>query len=168
MKLDVHRQVHLNLEGKRVVTIEGIDVCMAAWRHISSVPDSTFHRFQKYATRGDTTQPHGNLGLQKPRKHTEQATATLRCVLEKSADHMPHRSRVLPSGEKVVSMILPATFKWKETIPEVNSANAVFGLKGVFASNISWIRKRDFKEYDAKKLGDNFARCSTCDSLYTL
>ena len=50
----------------------------------------------------------------------------------------------------------------------MNSANAVFGLKGVSASNISRIRKWDFKYYDAKKLGDNFARCSTCDSLYTL
>lgn len=44
MKLDVHRQVHRNSEGKRVVTVEGIDVCMAAWRHISGVPESTFHR----------------------------------------------------------------------------------------------------------------------------
>ena len=44
---------------------------------------------------------------------------------------MPHRTHTLLSGEKVVSKVLPASLKWKDTIPEVNAANAVFGLKGV-------------------------------------
>jgi len=131
IKLDVHQQVHRDIQGKRVVTLEGIDVCMAAWRHISGVLESTFHRFQICAVRGEQAHAHGNLGLLKPREHTSQATATLKCLLEKSADHMPHRTHTLPTGEKVVSKVLPATFKWKETIPEVNATNAVFGLKEV-------------------------------------
>ena len=36
------------------------------------------------------------------RAHTVQAIATLRCILEKSMDHMPHRSCILSSSEKVV------------------------------------------------------------------
>ena len=151
MKLDVHRQVHWNAEGKKVVTLEGIDVCLFAWRHIARVSESTFHRFQGYAAKGESTQPHGNAGTLKPRKHTLQAVATLECALEKEVDHMPHRTHTLPSGEKVVSKVLPASFKWKDTIAGVNTANAVFGLKGVSVSNISSIRKRKFPEYNAKK-----------------
>ena len=81
---------------------------------------------------------------------------------------MPHRAHILPSGEKVVSKVLPATFKWKETIPEVNAANAIFGLKEVSMLNISRIRKKKFPEYNTKKPGDNFARCAQCDRFKTL
>ena len=70
IKLDVHRQVHRNAEGKRVVTVEGIDVCLSAWRHIAGVSESTFHRFQGYAAKGESAQPHGNARTMKPRKHT--------------------------------------------------------------------------------------------------
>ena len=168
MKLDVHRQVHRNGEGRNVVTVERIDVYLSAWRHIAGVSKSTFHRFQGYTAKGESTQPHGNAGTMKPRKHTLQATTTLECALEKEADHMLHRTHTLLSGEKVVYKVLPASFKWKDTIPEVNAANAVFGLKGVLVSNISRIRKRKFPEYNAKKPGDNFARSAKCDRYKTL
>ena len=97
-----------------------------------------------------------------------QAAATLQCLLEKEADHMPHQAHTLPSGQKVVSKVLPATFKRKETIPEVNAANAVFGLKEVSVSNINRIRKKKFLEYNTKKPGDNFAHCAQCDRFKTL
>ncbi len=70
MKLDVHRQVHRDSQGKRVVTIEGIDVCLAMWRHILGVPKSTFHRFNGYIAKGEQAHAHGNLDMQKPRMHT--------------------------------------------------------------------------------------------------
>jgi hypothetical protein len=89
-------------------------------------------------------------------------------VLEKEADHMPHKSHILPFGEKVVSMVMPATFKWKDTIPKINQTNAMFGLKKVSVSSISKIRKRKFPEYNAKKPGDNFARCVKCDRYKAL
>ena len=53
---------------------------------------------------------------------------------------MPHRTRTLKSGEKVVSKVLPATFQWKDQIPVINEVNAAFGLKGVSVSNMSKIR----------------------------
>ena len=74
---------------------------------------------------------------------------------------MPHRTRTLKSRDKDVSMILPATFQWKDTIPELNAVNAAFGLKEVSPSNLSKIRTFTFSEFDAKKPGDNFARCAT-------
>ena len=81
---------------------------------------------------------------------------------------MPHRSRVLSSGEKVVTKVLPATWKWKDTVPELNEVNTSFGLKKVSESNVNKIRQRSFEEYEAKKPGDNFACCSSCDKYHLL
>ena len=168
MKLDVHRQTRTEHDGRKVVTLEGLDVCHSAWRHIMGVSESTFYRYAKYASQNMVAQLHGNSGLRKPRPHTVQATATLKCILEKSADHMLHKSRVLSSGEKVVTKVLSATWKWKDTIPELNIVNTSFGLKVVSESNVNKIRRRSFEEYDAKKPGDNFSQCSSCDKYHSL
>jgi hypothetical protein len=155
----------VNTEGCRVVTLEGEEVYLCRRQHLC---ETTFYLYAGYAAEGRPAQKHGNSGLRKPRAHTVQATTTLRCILDRSADHMPHRSRTLLSGEKVVSKVLPATWKWKESIPELNTVNSTFGLQDVSVSNLSKIRKLNFPEYDAKKPGDNFARCSTCDRLHSL
>ena len=84
------------------------------------VPKTTFYYYARYALEGRPVQKHGNSGLFKPRAHTIQATATLRCILDRSTNHMPHRLLTLSSGEKVVSKVLPATWKWKESMPEVS------------------------------------------------
>ena len=81
---------------------------------------------------------------------------------------MLHRTRTTKSREKVVSMILPATFQWKDQIPKLNEANAAFGLKEVSSSNLSKIRGSRFPEYDVKRPRDNFARCGTCDKYKEL
>ena len=168
MKTEVHRAIHRDAWGRRIVTVEGISVCMRAWMHISGVPQATFYRYQAYARANREANEHGNMGLAKPRKHTQQATTTLKCILEKEADHMPHRTRTTKSGEKMVSMILPATFQWKDQIPKLNEANAAFGLREVSSSNLSKIRGSRFLEYDVKRPGDNFARCGTCDKYKEL
>ena len=49
MKTEVHRAVHRDARGQRMVTVEGISVCMHAWMHISRVPQATFYRYQGYA-----------------------------------------------------------------------------------------------------------------------
>ena len=168
MKTEVHRVMHKDARGRRMVMVEGISVCMRAWMHISGVPQATFYQYQGYARANREANEHGNTGLAKPRKHTQPATATLKCILEKEADHMPHCARTTKSGEKVVSMIMPATFQWKDQIPKVNEANATFGLKEVSSSNLSKIRGSRFPEYDMKRSVDNFARCGTCDKYKEL
>ena len=50
----------------------------------------------------------------------------------------------------------------------MNEVNKPFGLKDVSLSNVSKIRRHSFEEYDAKKPGDNFARCSSCDKYHSL
>ena len=168
MKIEVHRAVHRDARGRRMVTVEGINVCMRAWMHNSGVPQATFYRYQAYARANREANEHGNTRLAKLRKHTQQATATLKCILEKEADHMPHRTRTTKSGEKVVSMILPATFQWKNQIPKLNKVNAAFGLREVSSSNLNKIRGSRFPEYDKKRPKDNFARCETCDKYKEL
>ena len=81
---------------------------------------------------------------------------------------MPHCTHTTKSGEKVVSMILLATFQWKDQISKINEANAVFGLREVFSSNMSKMRRSRFPEYDVKRPGDNFTRCDTCDKYKKL
>ena len=90
MKTEVHRAVHKDARGRGMVTVEGINVCMRAWMHISEVLQATFYRYQAYAITNREAYEHGNTGLAKPMKHTQQATTTLKCILEKEADHMPH------------------------------------------------------------------------------
>jgi hypothetical protein len=81
---------------------------------------------------------------------------------------MPHRSQTLASRKKVVLKVLPAMWKWKESIPEINTVNSAFVLKEFLILHLSKIRKLNFLEYDPKKPRDNFARCSICDRLHSL
>ena len=104
-------------------------------------------------------------GFDKPRSNTIVATTTLGAILDRHADHMPHKTRVLPSREKVIAKILPANFKWKDQIPLVDEHLANSGLPQFLASNLSKIWRLSYPEYYAKKLGDNFARCSICDDF---
>jgi hypothetical protein len=70
LKLDVHQQIQVNVEGRCVVTLEGEEVCLAVWRHIMRVPETTFYHYVSYAVEGQPAQKHGNFGLLKPQAHT--------------------------------------------------------------------------------------------------
>jgi len=78
-----------------MITLEGIEVCPTAWWIIQGVSRATFFRYKEMAKFGMRAEPHGNLRSKKPRLQTLQATATLRLLLENTADRMPHKSRAL-------------------------------------------------------------------------
>jgi hypothetical protein len=67
---------------------------------------------------------HGNVGMTKLRSHTLQAMGTLRLMLEQTADHMAHKTRTLETGEKVLSKYLTSSWRWKDSLPELNIVNA--------------------------------------------
>ena len=92
IKMDVHRHIHRDVRGKRMITIEGINVCLHAWMNIAGVPESTFYRYLKYMKEDREARDHGNTGSKKTREHTKQATASLKCILDGEVDHMPYRS----------------------------------------------------------------------------
>ena len=110
IKLDIHRQFHRDATGRNVVTFEGIDVCPFAWMKIMGVSSSTFYRNAKFVAADHAAQNHGNTGLRKPRSHTVVATTTLGAILDRHAEHMPYKTRVLLSREKVVAKVLPSKF----------------------------------------------------------
>ena len=107
---------------------------------------------------GKRAKQHRNLGTKKPRTHTLQATATLRTVLESTANHMPHKLWTKEDGEKVVAMSLPSSFQWNSTLSEINATNLQLGLKEVSRTSLSRIHRESFLEFSTKKRGDNFAR----------
>jgi hypothetical protein len=52
LKLNVHRQIHVNAKGCRVVTLEGEEVCLVVWRYIMEVPKMAFYCNAGYALEG--------------------------------------------------------------------------------------------------------------------
>ena len=165
IKLDVHRQFHRDAMGRNVVTLKAIDVCMFAWMKIMGVSSSTFYRNAKFAVVHHATPNHSNSDLHKPKRHTIVATTMLGAILDKHIDHMPHKTCVHPFGEKIVAKVLPANFKWKDQIPFVDKHLVDCRLPLLSISNLSKIRRLSYPEYYAKKPGDNFALCSTCDDF---
>jgi hypothetical protein len=155
--LDVHRQIHHNSDGNEMITLEGCDVRPVAWYTIMGVSRATYYQWKVNASSGMRADQHGNVGTIKLRIHTLQATATLRQMLEQSADHMPHKTTTLEIGKKVVSKCLPSSWHWKDSLPELNIVNAQLGLNKVSASGLSRIRNESFAEYSPKSRGDNFA-----------
>ena len=71
MNIEIHKSVHKDARGQRMVTVEGISVCMCAWMHISGVPEATFYQYQACARANWEANEHGNTRLAKPRKHTQ-------------------------------------------------------------------------------------------------
>ena len=47
-KLEVHRNMHFNAEGCKVVTLENIEVCCTSWYIIHGVSKADFYRFRNY------------------------------------------------------------------------------------------------------------------------
>ena len=121
--LEVHRSMHKGAQGSKVVTVEGIDMCPQAWRIVHDVSMCTFQRYKAKAKAEVRGAPHGNSNTTKTRTATAQAIQTLRCLLEASADHMPHLTRTLHTGEKVGLKVLPAGTQWNHLLATVNEVN---------------------------------------------
>ena len=129
--LEVHRQVHKDSNGKEWITLKGREVCPSAWQTIHAISRATYYRYKEMAMLGKQAESHGNLGSKKPRMHTMQATTTLRVMIGDDADRMPNRTRTLNSGERVLAMVLPSTFRWKDQLPKINEANVAMNLKPI-------------------------------------
>jgi hypothetical protein len=149
-KFDVHRAIHVNGMGCKVITIESIDVCCKAWYTIHGVSKADFYRQATYAKEGCRSRHHGNMGLKKPREATRQATATLATIIVPLVDTMPHKTSTLTTGEKVVEKVLPTGTKWKDILLDVNAIGENVGLEPISLSKLSVINKAKFSKYITK------------------
>ena len=162
-KLEVHRNLHIDSHGHKVVTLENVEVCCTAWYTIHAVSKADFYRFRKYSESGRRSRFHGNSGTKKPRDATIQASATLSTIIVPLADAMPHKTRTLSTGEKVVQMVLPMGTKWKNILTDINEVGRKTGCGPISLSKLSVIKNQQFAEYILKRPGDKFARCTTCE-----
>jgi hypothetical protein len=76
---------------------------------------------------------------------------------------MPHKTRTLSSGEKVVQMVLPTGTKWKNILTDINEVGRIAGCGPISLSKLSVIKNQQFAEYILKRPGDKFARCTACE-----
>jgi hypothetical protein len=123
-RLEVHGQIHPLPGGHtNVVTLSGRDICLIAWRHIFVISKTAFYRNRQEFNCGVRPRDHGNLNTKRYRVSTQQATATLSNLLEDKVDMMPHKSRTLPNGTRVVEMVLPRGTKWKKFLVTINQVS---------------------------------------------
>jgi hypothetical protein len=162
-KLEVHRNVHIDTHGNKVVTLENVEVCCTAWYTIHAVSKADFYRFRKYSLMGRRSRFHGNSGTKTPMEATLEASATLSTIIVSLADAMPHKTRTLSLGEKVVQMVLLTGTKWKNILTDINDVGRIAGCGPISLSKLSVIKNQQFAEYILKRHGDKFARCTTCE-----
>jgi hypothetical protein len=110
-KLDVHRAIHVNGRGCKVITIENINVWWKAWYTIQVVSKADFYKQTAYTKDGRQCRHHGKVGFKKPREATRQATTTLATIIVPLADAMPHKTHTLISDEKIVEKVIPTSTK---------------------------------------------------------
>ena len=72
--LEVHRNMHFDVEGRKVVTLENIDVCCTAWYIIHVVSKVDLHRFRNYLSQGRRSRFCVNFGTKKSKETTLQTT----------------------------------------------------------------------------------------------
>jgi hypothetical protein len=107
-----------------MIILEGIDVCPIAWYTIMDVSRATYYRWKVISNNGKRADHYGNVGTTKPQIHIFQAMVTLCLMLEQSTDHMPHKTKTLETEKKVVSKCLPSSWRWKNTLLDLNTINA--------------------------------------------
>jgi hypothetical protein len=81
---------------------------------------------------------------------------------------MPHKLTTLPFGETVVIKTLYSSFKWKDTLPALNSMNECLELKTISQSSLSRLVNTSFLKYEKMQDGENFACCGECNILKSL
>jgi hypothetical protein len=111
--------------------------------HYSCSFKGRFYRFRNYSLQGRRSRFHDNSGTKKPREATLQAAATLSTIIMPLAEAMPHKTRTLPSGEKIVQMVLPTGTKWKNILVDVNEVGEKVGCGPISLSKLSVKGLRD-------------------------
>ena len=128
-KLDMHCKMHIDSARNWVLILEWVDLCHVPWYKILDVIQTTSFFCIRLDDQQVKIDHYENLGTKKLHMHTLQAKATLGSMLDNIADQMPHISKTWENGENVVLMSQLASWKWMNTIPQINIVNGEVGLK---------------------------------------
>ena len=91
-KLEVHCNIHMDGQGRKMVTLENVEVCCKAWYIIRVVSKAGFYRFQYYSSQGQCSRFHGSFSTKKLKEATCQAAMTLSTIIFPFIDVMSHKT----------------------------------------------------------------------------
>ena len=91
-KLDVHRTIHANGAGRKVITLEALTFVVRHGTPSTGCQKRNFIDNPLKQTKAAGPVTTGYLNLKKPREATRQATATLATIIVPLADVMPHKT----------------------------------------------------------------------------
>jgi len=105
----VGSQIH-NFDGdqnRRIITLEGADVCITAWYLIHEISKSTYHGYMIKYKDGVVLGMHGNKGIKQLRIGTIQVTGTMKAIIDENVDQMPHQICGIEHGRMDTLKFLP-------------------------------------------------------------
>ena len=59
-QLDVHKQIHRDVDGKEMMMLEGFEMYPKAWTTIMGLHRSSYYRYKADALVGKRAEEHGN------------------------------------------------------------------------------------------------------------
>lgn len=90
-ELKVHRNIHIDVHGHKVVTLETVEVYCIAWCIDHAILKVGFEKFWKYSSMGRPSWLYNNFGTKKFEEATLQATTILVNIIVTLIDAMPHK-----------------------------------------------------------------------------
>ena len=106
--------------ARKLITLDGVDVCQTAWWKIHGVSHATYMVYRRKPRMDFVSSVHGNAGFLCPRKHVVQAEASMQSVSRMNVDLMPHQMKSLGAGRQDVHMVLPSDLNWKRMQEDMN------------------------------------------------
>ena len=105
--------------ARKLITLDGVDVCQTAWWKVHGVSRATYMVYRRKSRIDFVCSVHGKVGFLRPRKHV-QAEASMQFVIRMNADLMLHKMKSLGVGRQDVRMVLPSDLNWKRMQEDVN------------------------------------------------
>ena len=111
-------------ENRKVITLDGMEVCIPAWYIIHGISKSAYHTYALMYKEGVLSGDHGNKGVKRPRVGTVQATGTMKAIIDENADQMPHQMRGIGHGRMDTLKYLSAGHNWKRVRTDANEVHS--------------------------------------------
>ena len=121
-KLKVHRNIHIDVHGHKVVTLENVEVYCTPWCINHAILKVGFDKFWEYSSMRRPSWLYRNFGTKKSEEATLQATTILFSIIVTLTDAISHKiviQMVLPMGTKCKTILtnINELYKNKDVVP---------------------------------------------------